>query len=161
MTAIIDMQGFRGVANEFIVKEIAIIYGDDTTQHFILYPPYEFNILTQALKKQVTWLYQYYHGLSWNGGAITLDDALRTITMKLKNHNTIYVKHLEKELWLKELLKDYIPTISIVNLDDVGCPNIQTLKKSYLPLNHCSLHKGCCAFQNAFLYKSFINKYVC
>lgn len=159
MTAFIDMQGFKGLNNKFIVKEIAVLYKDNTYQHFILYPPFNLQTLSIELQRQASWLYQNYHGLSWDGGNTSLEEALKDISTKLHNHTTIYVKHLEKEQWLNELFTDNnnktIKQMKIINLDTFDCPNIQILKKTY-PLYHCLLHRGCCAFQNIFLFYHFL-----
>lgn len=164
MTAIIDMQGFKGPNNQFIVKEIAVLYKDNTHQHFIVQPPYDMKCLSEELQKQVIWLYHNYHGLSWNGGSTTLQEVLNLISFKLRHHDKIYVKHLEKEQWLRTLFENsnnnnnnYVKLIPIVNLDNLDCPNIHTLKKTF-PLYHCSLHSGCCALQNIYLFYCFINK---
>lgn len=42
---IIDLQGYKGVYNEFILKEIAALNNGNKLQHFIVKSPYEINKL--------------------------------------------------------------------------------------------------------------------
>lgn len=48
--AIVDVQGFKTDDNQFILKEIAILYSDQL-QVFMIQPPFPFQNLTSTEKK--------------------------------------------------------------------------------------------------------------
>lgn len=55
MSAIVDVQGFKTEANEFIIKEIAILC-DKKIQVFLIKAPFPFYDLTKEERRQVSWI---------------------------------------------------------------------------------------------------------
>ena len=49
--------------------------------------------------------------------------------------------------------------VSVVNSNELNCPNIRTLYKSNTNLNTCEIHYNCariCAGKNAILFRNFV-----
>lgn len=155
MIFVIDMQGFRGCNNTFIIKELAVVnVNENFHRHFILKPPFSFSTLSRELQCQAHWVYENHHGLKWEGGLTTFWEVKEYLLLNMKN-TTIYVKGTEKKKWLDDLLGN----IALVfNVEDHSCPNLKSLKQNYPDMLRCNAHSGCCALQNAFLLKKFITQ---
>lgn len=155
MSLLIDLQGYKGVYNEFILKEIAVINNGNELQHFIVKPPYELNKLPLELQYQAKWLQFNHHGLGWTGGTTSLYDVIQLLKPILLDNKLIYVKGPEKGDWLNQIFK--IPLV-VEDLHNLGCPNLQILKRQYNnDTSRCFIHKGRCALENVFLIKKFLN----
>ena len=152
---IVDVQGFGEFNNGFIVKELAVLHNDHH-HHFIVNPPSYFNLLSTSLKRQANWLYQNYHGITWNGG-VTNFSQVKIFLRKQIQAGVVYVKGTEKSQWLRELLKS--ENIDVINLEDISnCPNLKELRKMYPSEIKCLNHGKCCALQNVYLLSKFIRE---
>lgn len=151
---IIDLQGYKGVYNEFILKEIAALNNGNKLQHFIVKSPYEINKLPLKLQYQAKWLEFNHHGLDWSGGATSLYDVIQLLKPILLVNNQIYVKGQEKGDWLHQIFQ--IP-LAVEDVHNLGCPNLQILKRLHNNTSRCLIHKGCCALENVFLIKKFLD----
>lgn len=184
--AIVDLQGFKDNENNFIVKEFAL-FTKNIQFHDIIKSSSScaFETLNYSSKQSVEWLKNFYHGLDWNDGYITVDELRKTVAPILKN-KLIYVKGLEKIEWLHQLMDNESSSktkLLIVNAEDLGCDlNFNTRrnkKKNMDNMNDyaagqqqqsttsvtCSKHrkmnqkKICCALQNAINLKLwYLNK---
>ena len=66
-TAVVEFQAFRGVQNEYVIKEFAAV--DLTTRCFTVAffaPPYELSRLTAKTIRTNEWLERRYHLLGWD-----------------------------------------------------------------------------------------------
>lgn len=160
---IIDVQGFY-VVDEFFPKEVSILGTEEQIKTFIINPPCKFSELTIKDKNTNRWLYHHHHGLHWNDGNATLKDLenhLKLFIQKNMNPITIYVKGFEK---LKLFQKIIGEEENIVNLDDLFCPNLNTLQKmTGLNLSICNYHrkhKNRCAVKNVILFRNFLSLYI-
>lgn len=153
MSYILDFQGFKSVANDFIVKELAIVSTDGQFYELQLFqPPCDFNELPQHLQKQVVWLEKRYHGLYWASGYKnynSLKDVFKCVTID----GTIYVKGQEKQKFIINLLSDF--NINVINLEDLGCPNLNILKQQ----TNITAMKPCC-FNHNTKYCAYVNVHV-
>lgn len=147
MNAVVDLQGFKGENNEFIVKEVAALIHKYFNVHFIIKPPYRINYLPSELQRQARWLTKNYHGIAWEDGWSTFEDAIKIVSNALQN-KTVYVKGEEKKQWLEKFLQK--KPFAIYNLDDLGYPTLQRLKNCYAT-PRCLSHSGHCALQNVYL----------
>lgn len=153
--AILDIQCVLNSDNKYMIKELSIVDVDTwASQHYIFKLC---NVITQNLKSRNVnkWLENNYHGLSLNYGDIEykeLDRILNSFKFEL-----IYVKGLQKQAIIKEI----IPQIDVINLEDLGCPRLDQLCiEDGLPC--CVFHKYSntkqCSFHKVFaLKKWFIN----
>ena len=154
MEFIIDVQGFKSLGNEFIVKELALISTDAKMYELHIFkPPCNFFDLPHHVQKQVLWLEKAHHGLFWGSG-FRKYDQLKDIFANLKISGNVYVKGKEKQKIITDLLSK--PDVNVINLEDLGCPNLQELKSNfYQP----QLIKPCVFLHNP-LKCAYINVYV-
>lgn len=151
MNIIVDVQGFKSENNQFIPKEIAII-SEKSILVLLIKPPYPFYTLTKKERRQVVWI-ERNRGYLWKEGFISYfkyKDAL----LDFCTNKRIYTKGHEKVLWLKNILEND----NVYNLEDLGCPNLETLGKTYLvssDIRSCIYHYNICAFKNV----CFLNKW--
>ena len=74
---VLEFQAFRGVRNEYIVKELAAV--DIRTGGYVFWlfaPPYERIQLHPNLRKTNSWLEKHYFLLVWNDGNLPYRDCL-------------------------------------------------------------------------------------
>lgn len=148
--AVVDIQGFKNVENEFIVKEFAYCTSE-YSQVFLVKPPYLFSKLTNEEKKLVKWV-EHNRGFNWNQGHIDYREFKRIIKPVLA-HKIVIVKGLEKTKWVKDLSECHI-----INIEDKGCPNLHVLKMQYCIDTHkynCFFHKKDCALANVICVKNW------
>lgn len=128
-----DIQGFKGENNKFIIKELAIVSTDGQLYELQLFqPPCHFNQLSESVQKQVHFLEKHFHGLYWNSGFrpyCELKNILKTLSLS----GTVYVKGCEKKIFVADLLSNYM--VNVVNIEELGCPNLSILKKQFQPLS--------------------------
>jgi len=150
---IVDVQGFKGNNNEFILKELAISFNEHEFQNFIVQPPHQFEKLMKIKQKEANWLSKNHHGLGWNDGSVTYKSVKKFL---LENHITaVYVKGEEKKNWLSHMLQN---KVMIQNLEEYGCPSFKVLRKTYPSRTMlCTSHQGICALKNASLLRFFFN----
>lgn len=157
MAVIVDLQGFRLKDNQFILKEFAY-KTNDTTQVFLLKPPFAFSKLDKQETRNVRWL-EINRGLKWNEGYYTYKQFLEII-QPFFYKKTIYVKGFEKIKWMHDILS--LTKCCIFNIEDLGCPNFDELYKRYAAnryRNLCIFHRNVCAFKNvACIYDWCNNK---
>lgn len=155
-TCFVDFQGFRGVNNEFILKEMAVLF-NGYHQHFILTPPFHSNFLPSHLKRQAHWLREYHHGFTWDGGDTDFCKVKSYLRKKIKN--VVYVKGREKKHWLQKLINN--ENVEVINLEDLNykCPNLKELKRIYPDITlKCWYHGKICALQNVYLLSRYIKE---
>jgi hypothetical protein len=130
MEYILDFQGFKSVANKFIVKELALISVDSQVYELhLLQPPCDFSELPFHLQKQVMWLEKHCHGLYWGSGFRKYEN-LKEIFLNVKIQGNVYVKGKEKQKFVSDLLSDL--NVKVINLEDLGCPKLEDLKSDYM-----------------------------
>lgn len=154
MVYFIDVQGFKGSNNQFVLKEIALLHDENNLQHFIIQPPSDFENLPYHLQAQAQWLFRNHHGFTWNGGFTSLDSVTQWFSNILRG-SIVYVKGLEKAKWIADLFYLH-ENVDIRDLDAEGCPKLDTLKKTFTDTPRCIIHSGTCALQNVYLCKKFV-----
>lgn len=144
----VDLQGFYNYKNDFIVKEFAIAT-KDFTQIYLVKPPYNFSTLTDSEKRQVRWL-ERNRGIYWREGFVDYLEFKRLIKPVLLD-KTLFVKGYEKINWVKKLS----PFCSVIDIEEQGCPNLETLCKKYDKDKkfNCFNHKNVCALKNVLCVK--------
>lgn len=123
---IVDVQGFKGEGNTFILKEFALSFSQNETINFIIKPPFDFTNLPIRYQKQARWLIKYHHHHQWDQGWTTYEELQPFLQKHLKQY-TICVKGEEKRKWVQEMF----PENHIVNLEDYGCESFQRLREKY------------------------------
>lgn len=144
MTAIVDVQGFKTETNEFIIKEIAVLW-NKKIHVFLIEPPFPFYDLTKSEKRQVSWI-ERNRKIYWRDGFVPYSNHQNLIVDILKD-KSVYTKGLEKVLWLKKISNNN----NINNLEDEGCPNLLSLYNKYEhshDVYSCIYHDTICALKN-------------
>lgn len=149
MCSFVDIQGFRGNGNRFIIKEISIYKHGILSTH-LFDAPYSYNSLDKKYKNQALWLFYNHHGLSWNDGYIPYSRVAEIIYKELaikNSYNTIiYIKGDEKVQWLREYCN--VDATNIETLEN--CPNLKSMQlnlynnnnnKSMTQCNVINLHE--------------------
>lgn len=146
MEFILDFQGFKTNNRDYIIKELAFISTDNQVYELHLFqPPHSFSELSDDEKRQVIWLEKRFHGLYWSSG-YNLYSEIKTIFKSCNIKGTIYVKGLEKQKFIIQLLKDF--SVNVINIEDLGCPSLSILKRQSQQLNRFSL----CRFDHHVTY---------
>lgn len=148
----VDLQGFKTCGNNFIVKEICV-YHEDFIFHGNVKSPYKFNQLPSFYKRQASWLTAFYHGITFNSGSITLNEAIQQ-TIGYVRGKKIFVKGAEKVEWLNGIYGKFCE-IDCENLEDYTSIQMNSMKMNEI-YPHCVYHTklttdaDChCAFINA------------
>lgn len=150
MSVIVDVQGFKTDDNEFIVKEIAI-QCDKQVSVLLVKPPIPFHCLTKTERNQVCWI-EKNRKVYWNEGYIDYSSFKYHILSLFKNKAVIFVKGLEKTNWIRKIMDDENDNkIIVCNIENYGCPNLQTLYDQYKncpEIYNCIYHSSYCALKN-------------
>lgn len=157
MDFIVDFQGFKKSSDEFVIKELAILSINDSTEHpvtFLFEPPCAWTDLSVKYKRMNLWLERNYHGISWNSGRTPYRRASEILRTILQHARIICVKGLERSKWLESIIGK---SSNIVNLDDIGCPSLHKLRKKSSVAAKCSHHSNVlnysCSTENVQLLK--------
>lgn len=146
MIAVVDIQGFQTGTNKFIIKEIAILY-NKKIQVFLIKPPFPFNNLTKSEKKQVRWI-ERNRKIYWYEGFVPYSNY-QALVIDILRDKYVYVKGLQKVLWLKSILEN--SKSNIFNLEYKGCSSFISLYDQYKysqDLYNCIYHDSFCALKN-------------
>lgn len=150
MNIIIDVQGFKNEKNEFIPKEIAIMWNKRVFV-MLIKPPYPFYTLTKKERIQVAWI-EKNRGIYWNQGFIPFHNYKNCLDIFFKNkYSRIFTKGGEKTLWLRDMFHN---NNNIYNLEDKNCPSLVSLSDKYVnspDILSCVYHDNICALKNVFL----------
>lgn len=153
MAFVVDFQGFKSLDNKFIVKELAIVSvdGGNGFLYYLFKPPQPFCSLPDEMKKRVTYLTNYVHGLEWDIGDVDFDSCITFIIDNLKlSAKIIFVKGSERVNYIRNLLNNYV---EVVDLDNF------TYNTILYGESECSNHRshcGRCALHKAFAYKYWL-----
>lgn len=157
---VVDVQGFKTFKNEFIFKEIAICKEDGCINVYMLKPPCPWNDLLPRYKSENSWLIRNYHGIDWNVGdydyGILMDIADMLASLRAK----VYVKGLEKKLWLEKMLSNH-ESVEVINMENLNCPSINKLKEKQAICSYHTELRGKqtnCAAENVLLLHDWLVK---
>lgn len=131
--AIVDIQCVLGTGNKYMIKEMSVVdTGGWASQHWI----FKNSNSKQDNKSRKTnkWLKRNYHQLSTEYGDVEYEEVGRILN-SLK-FDCIYVKGEQK----KQLLTEYIPHVTIVNIEDLGCPRLDQICDGDATLPRCIFH---------------------
>lgn len=146
MNVIVDVQGFKNELNQFIPKEIAILWKSRLLV-LLIKPPYPFYELTKKERLEVASI-EKTRGIYWNEGVVPYSNYKDCINYYLNKKCCILTKGYEKMLWIKEMFKND----NLFNLEDIHCPSFLTLYEKYTSSNivSCIHHDKICALKNVF-----------
>lgn len=138
---VMDIQCFKGNENSLIIKEVTIIDVETSNLllHHIVCPPFSRLSLSPAKLRESLWLTNYFHGLEWSQGDIPYHSMLDKIKVCLSNTSTVYVKGLQKQ----EFLQNIVPLhCKVQDLESMGCQSLGSLTDLFdIDLVRCKHHK--------------------
>lgn len=163
MDFIVDLQGFKRPINEFVLKEISFVELDsdvnDEPLTLFFEPPTPWKTLPAQYKAMNSWLERNFHGMQWSSGNIPYEATTTIIRAVLKRARIIYVKGLEKTIWLRRFMD---LSTNIVDMESLDCPSLQKLPK-ISPNSGCSYHvydsKYNCSNANVKSLRSWLKVY--
>ena len=103
MEYIVNMQGFKQSADDYVLKELAILPLEKDSEPVVLLfqEPYIWRRLTDRHKKENTWLENYYHGLPWEFGEIPYVNISKILREGLHDANKVFVRGQIRKEWFK------------------------------------------------------------
>lgn len=145
MRAVIDFEGFLLRPGCFVIKELAFQGLDDGFfGHWIFLPPIPWESLNSRQKATFTWLTKNLHKIPWNSGEIPYVQFQKILFSLTRTYSEIFVKGLEKKVFLEKLMGCVIH-----NLEDVSCPKVDDLPLQNITcffhahqFEHCALVKA-------------------
>lgn len=157
----VDVQGFKGSHNRFICKEFCLV-DESGIFHEIIQSPFPVTRLSTHLRKQVKWVTQNYHGLSYEDGDMHIIELTEKMSPKMLNKK-ILVKGDEKIKWLEYMFR-FCGNISCLNVEDM---NISYNCRENDLYDSCEFHRWIregslpvCARYNALLLQDLAKKNV-
>lgn len=149
---IVDFQGFECGSSGFLCREIAILNCENNfnQKHAFVDMPINIRYLNAQMSRQINWLTNNSHGLTHTnivrgGGAgeeyddLKMEHVSEWLNTFIRNNQNglplVAVKGLQKKEWLANLLRN----VSIINLEDEGCPNLENLRSLFKSF-HCNNH---------------------
>lgn len=162
--AVVDFEAFRGVAGEFVIKELAIVDLDHGLCRYVLFKsPYRRQRLNKKYRRVATWLEQHLHGISWSDGEVDytlLPDVIRDVC---DTYSIVFTKGLEKARFLRTFHN------TVIDLNELCAPNYDY--STHGKLIQCSVsshrlqdgHNKCvykCALNKAYFYVNWLRSRV-
>lgn len=107
---VLNMVGFfdiRDPSSKFIIKEIALASLETyETINFIIESPYDFDVLSINKKLEMTSSTHFDHGIKWQDGNVTMEDAIKIIKILISPSTNLFArKTYESEIFEKLLGK--------------------------------------------------------
>jgi hypothetical protein len=98
---VIELQAFRGNANEFIVKELAILdLQTGAINYFLFKPPFPFKCLHTKPARTNKWVMSHFHHISWSDGNVDYSELDNIMYYYCDKYKTIYTTGSEKCRWI-------------------------------------------------------------
>jgi hypothetical protein len=158
MKAVLDFESFLGKDGEIVVKEVAIVSIGKTyraVDHFIVQPPYEYELLPQSFKDSNKLLTENRHGLRWNQGYVEYKQLSRILLKTLRRVTSLYTTTRVKAEFLKSLLdRTFLP------LEEFNLPDIQTSDNKLTCFHPCHfVPRFYCALKTASSFAQYLEYY--
>lgn len=161
--AVIDFQGFKlcdekSRLTKFIIKEFALYDGDQCV-HLVFKPPFAKKQLQLYERKNIQWVHNFHHGLDWNIGNEDLDNFPEKLCDLLSNYSQVYIKGLEKMVFIKDMIKSVNGTMPDIIEIYSNAFRLKDVSKSYCKFHSLSKPFAVCALFNVkFMYSYLVNK---
>lgn len=153
---VVDIQGFRAMSNEFLIKEFCIAeLGTNYVYHGVVKPAIRYARLGGEFKKRVNFVTNHIHGLQWDSGSMSRLQATTLIKNVLKNASRVYIKGSERVAFLEKLLDYMVP---VIDLDIFDYYDNRALKERNIYCHYG--HRLRCAVQKACTYRTWLEKHL-
>lgn len=154
----IDFQGFVIDRKSFIIKELSVLNNEELApEHYLFKPPQDIPTLPHCYQLHTNWLTRNFHGLDWSGGFEVYEELQEILLNSTQLVERIYVKGKEKQRYLSKKLLDK----TIVNLEDLGCPSLDSLSNSFkaFPCDNHLIRNTKCSLKNVQNLLSWYNEH--
>lgn len=159
-SAVVDFQCFYNDANEFIIKELAIVDTFDfRRQQWFFKQPHNLSLLSNQKRKLASWLTTSLHGMQWEDGEVEYAEVNRILERYTERFTLLFCKGLEKARYLCKVLKR-----EVIDLERLGCPSLKELDDFDLPCllpEHDDNCKNRCALKTASRLVHWCVRYRC
>lgn len=158
MDIVVDIEFLKGVNNESIPKEVAVLaLNDEFLSHWIIAPPYTASKFSTSVRLQNNYLTQHHHGLDWYDGDITNEQLINNLQQLSKDVGKVYVRGTEMVNFLQDITAREITNLEIL----AGSPKMKNLPWNDLycmrhSMKHCYVSFSC-ALNNASRLKNWLN----
>lgn len=147
----LDVQGFIGIHNEFIPKELVLMWNEHKYHHFLIKQPYTYKELSNKLQKQAAWTTTNLHNLCWEDGEVSFYNVKQLIA-EYVDFKSVCVRGSVKENWV---YKTFPNVYKVINVEK-SIPSFKKLNQKYFDIKTCYLHTNCvCALQNTLLLYNY------
>lgn len=145
--------------NNFILKELALLYKNGDHVCFIVRPPFPYDQLNTTEQTQAEWLRNNHHGLAWDSGSFSYTSVMQFVQQNTRDI-VILVKGIEKTIWTEEfMLEGVYRPLNVIHVEEHGIPNLKRLQCFYPHIRTCDhCHSGVCALQNTLLIRNHLLK---
>lgn len=153
MEYVIDMQGFKQMGDDYILKELAFVaVSEDSDPVVILFKePFSWRKLTPKYQEENIWLVRNHHGISWRSPAgLKYTEIGNVLRETLRDATKVYVRGQLRKKWL-ERFKFPVADISEYEYPPKNLPKCTTVCE-----NHNGAYKSACALHNVKIMKSFL-----
>ncbi|GBN71438.1 hypothetical protein AVEN_57719-1 [Araneus ventricosus] len=102
-SAVLDFEGFQLSPGRFIVKELVVCAVNEDTfcGRWLFKPPHSFKTLHRKRQNKYTWITKFLHHIAWDDGELSYDAFRCLLTVIFETFSYIYVKGLEKKIFLE------------------------------------------------------------
>ena len=140
---IIDVEGFK-VNKDFYVKEMAF-YNAVTKEHWVgtFKPPFDKQCMKKGFASNIDLYAQARTGLTWEEGSYPYNVAF-TMLSYFGNSHQLYASGRDMCQWIQQHT-----SLSVVDLEELGCPNVKEVPFGSYCVYHNSLKKRTCALAKA------------
>lgn len=137
---VLDMHCYFDNRMKYIVKELSMYdFNYHSTQHWIFKPPKGLCIYVPKARKANNWVRRHLHRIPWDEGDVEYDQLAKILHRITSDFNVIYVKGGQKIDFIRQQVPD---NLSIVNVESMGCPKMNTLLEPLSIGAHCIFHNS-------------------
>ena len=134
---IVDAEGFQ-LKKDFYVKEMAF-YNAVTKEHWVgtFKPPFDKKCMKKKFARDIDIYVQAFTGLKWEEGTFPYNVAFTMLTY-FGNKHQLYARGKDTCQWIQQHT-----SLSVVDLEELGCPIIDALPFRSYCVQHNSLKRTC------------------
>lgn len=164
MAYVCDIQCFKSLANNYIMKEVCVVGVDNGVFfHCIVKPPTCYDRLSPEMKKRVDYVTKNIHGLPWDNGSIEEKDVIKKIRKILRKADRVYIKGSERVQYLRNILD--FPDDIVIDLDIFDYRGSRQLTDRFR-FQKCSKYETAhttydrCAVKKALTFRAYLLKHL-
>ena len=144
LSVFVGIEGFT-LSEEFIVKELTLLYENGEFDHMLFSPPLHENYGASDLRT-IIYITANVHGIPYRDGTMPYASLNEVLSNLQKFKVFCYGENT------RQLLQNYLPFTSVVNITHKGFAMPQVLPKVWCGRNHVGRH---CSMSKAMAVQSF------